>query len=127
MTVLLDTCALIFWTLDPASLTQTAREAIHQADEVAISAISVWEIGIKNRRGAIDLPLSFREYVERLKTVRGLQILPVDEQIWVANVEMDWSHRDPADRTVVATAMMHGWPLVTSDVTIRNYYPSSVW
>lgn len=125
--VLLDTCALIFWTLDPDALTVKARKTIEASEQVGISAISLWEIGIKAKRKGLDLPLSFGDYVDRLRTVDGLDILPVDDRIWVANVDLDWDHRDPADRTIVATAMIHGLSLITSDARIQAFYTDTIW
>ena len=92
-----------------------------------ISSISIWEIGLKVKRETLVLPLPVSDYVERLKRVEGLRILPVDDRTWLRNVELDWSHRDPADRTIVATAMLDSSPLVTSDATIRSFYQRAIW
>ncbi|HCP99998.1 MAG TPA: hypothetical protein DIT99_04585 [Candidatus Latescibacteria bacterium] len=56
-----------------------------------------------------------------------MNILPVDDRIWVANIDLDWDHRDPADRTIVATAMIHGLQLITSDSRIRSFYADTIW
>jgi len=93
--IVLDTNALVFWTLDRDKLTHAAMTAIEEE--------------------------------ERLKRVEGLRILPVDDRTWLRNVELDWSHRDPADRTIVATAMLDSSPLVTSDATIRSFYQRAIW
>lgn len=125
--ILLDTCAVIYWTLDPEKMTRRARLAIDRADSVALSSISVWEIGIKVARNKLRLPLPIADFVSRLKDVRNASIIPVDEKIWLRDLELAWEHRDPADRTIVATAMMCDCPLVTSDGSIRAFYRRSVW
>ena len=43
------------------------------------------------------------------------------------NLAFNWIHRDPADRTIVATAVRLNAPLVTSDQTIHAFYARSVW
>jgi PIN domain nuclease of toxin-antitoxin system len=68
-----------------------------------------------------------REYAERLKSVDRVEILPVDELTWIESIDLDWEHRDPADRVMVATAMQFGCPLVTSDKVISRFYARSVW
>ena len=125
--IVLDTNALLFWTLDRHRLTHAAMTAIEEEELRVISSISIWEVALKVKRGALVLPLPVDDYVERLRKVEGLQMLPVDERTWLKNVELEWSHRDPADRTIVATAMLDSSPLVTSDATMRSFYGRSVW
>ena len=125
--VLLDTSTLVFWTLDPERLTQTAEQAIMNADRVCLSSISIWEIGIKVRKDKLVLPLSIRDFAENLERTDRVEVLPVDVRTWIGNLELDWNHRDPADRTIVATAKLHNCPLVTSDATILNFYSRAIW
>ena len=125
--IVLDTSALLFWTLDPEQLSPAAQQAIDQVDRCIVSSISIWEIGLKVKRGRLVLPLSILDYVERLSNLAGLEILPVDVQAWVDNLELDWDHRDPADRTIVAIATRLACPLVSSDRTIAAFYPGTIW
>ena len=125
--VVLDTSSLVFWTLDPGRLSSTAEQIIAQTDRVGVSSISIWEIGIKVERGKLVLPLSGGEYVENLEQTDRVEILPVDLSTWIRNLQLDWSHPDLADRTIVATASLHNCPLVTSDKMIRSFYEKAVW
>ena len=127
VTVVLDTSALLFWTLDPERLSQAATRAVSDADRILVSSISVWEIGIKVKRERLSLPVSFREFTDNLEQLDRLDILPVDVGTWMRNIELDWTHRDPADRTIVATASLHACALVTSDSVIREFYPWTIW
>ncbi|MCA9796562.1 MAG: type II toxin-antitoxin system VapC family toxin, partial [Candidatus Eremiobacteraeota bacterium] len=92
-----------------------------------ISSISLWEIGVKSGKGKLELPLSLREYCERLARVDLVKILPVDLETWLANLELPWEHKDPADRTIVATASLRGCWLVTSDRAMAAFYARTVW
>ena len=125
--VVLDTSALLFWTLDRARLSEAAASAIADADRVLVSSISIWEIGIKVSMSRLSIPIPVREYAEQLQLVDRVEILPVDTETWLTNLELQWEHRDPADRSIVATALLRSCPLVTSDTTIRAFYPQSVW
>ena len=111
--IIADTATLIFWTLDRERLSAPAARAIAQADKIGVSSISIWEIGIKVGKGKLDLPLSIREFTDRLAQVDRVEILPVDAATWITNLELDWNHRDPADRTMVATAILQACPLVS--------------
>ena len=125
--VVLDTSALLFWTLDRPRLSEAAATAIADADRVLVSAISIWEIGIKVSKGKLSIPISVREYAQQLQLVDRVELVPVDAETWLTNLELQWDHRDPADRSIVATAQLLSCPLVTSDTTIRAFYPRSVW
>jgi len=126
---MLDTSALLFWTLAPERLSPRARAAIDEATPFGwvVSAISLWEIGLKVQRGQLALGVSFTEYVQRVQLVDGFVLAPVDVRIWLRTLELDWAHRDPADRVIVATAVLQSLPLVTSDVEMGRYYADVVW
>ncbi|MER2529095.1 MAG: type II toxin-antitoxin system VapC family toxin [Candidatus Competibacter denitrificans] len=127
--IVLDTHVLVWWTLDPARLSATARHLCDQIPTTGakISTISLWEIGIKIQRGHLDLGLSLEAYVQRLRALKGLELVPVDVEHWLTNLNLSWAHRDPADRTIVATAQRHDLPLISKDDAIRAFYSKTVW
>ena len=127
--ILLDTCALIWWTVDPSQLSVAAAAECGRAkpQEILISAISIWEIGIKIKKGKLDIGATINEYLARLRQVNAIKIIPVDEDIFVENLNLKWAHRDPADRTIVATAQRFGVPIVTADHEILKFCPTAIW
>ena len=125
--IVLDTSALIYWTLDPERLSPKAKQAIQQADRILISSISIWEIALKVKRQKLVIPLPINEYVDRLRQLGSLEILAVDIQTWLDNVDLPWDHRDPADRTIVALAVRNNCPLITSDEMIANFFAKTIW
>lgn len=127
--LLLDTAVLLWWLQDPARLSRRARSHLAMAGQVPIvvSAVSIWEIGLKDARGLLDLGDSFDGFMTRLESMSGLSILPVDLAIWRKVLALQWDHRDPADRIVVATAMQHHAILLTSDRRIREFYQEAIW
>lgn len=125
--IVTDTATLLFWTLDRERLSGPAARAIADVDRIGVSSISIWEIGIKVSKGKLSIPLSIREFTDKLEQVDRVEILPVDVAVWIKNLELDWDHRDPADRTIVATAILNACPLVTPDATIRAYHPQTIW
>ena len=92
---LLDTSALIFWTLDRDRLSNAAAQAIADADRIALSAISIWEIGIKVKKQQLVIPVSIREFTDRLEQVDRVEILPVCARTWIRNLELDWGPSGP--------------------------------
>jgi PIN domain nuclease of toxin-antitoxin system len=45
----------------------------------------------------------------------------VNTATWLRSLELTWEHRDPADRVIVATALLQGVPLVTADEEIHRF------
>lgn len=129
MKTLLDTCALIWWTLDPKELSNQAAKSCQKikTDGALVSSISIWEVGIKIKNKKLDIGMSLSEYVRRLNKLNTLQFIPVDNRIWIKNIELDWPHRDPADRTIVATAELNEAYIITADKDIIEYYPKTIW
>lgn len=127
LTVVLDTSALVWWTTDPPRLSERAGNAIDRATEILVNAISIWEIGLKSKNGTLILPESVREYARGLRELARLAIRPTDVDTWIASLELDWDHKDPADRVIVATARLAQAPLVTSDGRILDYYSRAIW
>lgn len=127
--ILLDTCALIWWTLDPLKLSIKAKEACQkmEGNEGIISSISIWEIGIKIKNKKIDIGMSIEKYTELLYELGYLKIIPVDELVWLRNLSLNWQHSDPADRTIVATAMIHHANLITANENIKQFYDKHIW
>jgi PIN domain nuclease of toxin-antitoxin system len=125
--LVLDTSALFYWTLDPEKLSADARQAIEQADRLLISSISLWEIALKVKRGALIVPLPIESYVAQLQEMEQLEIMPVDTGTWLRSVALDWEHRDPADRVVVALAESVHAPLVSNDRRIAAFFSNTIW
>ncbi len=80
-----------------------------------ISSISLWEVGIKVKRGKLDIGMDWRRYFDLVTAIANLIVVPVTERIWRENLELEWDHPDPADRSIVATARLHDDILVTAD------------
>ena len=99
---------------------------IADADHIVLSSISIWEIGIKVQKEKLFIPVSVQEFTDKLEQIDRLDILPVDVQTWLKPLELTWDHRDPADRTIVATASLHACALVTSDSASRAFYSHAI-
>ena len=110
--------------LSGRALEACSKIKVHGA---VISSISIWEIGMKIKNRRIDMGCSISEFVNNLYDTENLEIIPVDEITWLQNLSLDWNHKDPADRTIVATAKLRNLPIITKDPLIRNFYPKTIW
>jgi PIN domain nuclease of toxin-antitoxin system len=128
--IVLDTCALIWWSLDPDKLSPRAQEAcdlMEQEKNGLVPSTAVWEIAIKIKNQKLDLGVDIDDYIAALKKSDVIQIIPIDENIWLESVKLQWEHRDPADRVVVAIAKKNQAPIITADQKIANFYSSVIW
>jgi PIN domain nuclease of toxin-antitoxin system len=114
--ILLDTHTLFWWTIAPDHLSAKAAKecgAIRRGNAF-VSAISIWELGVKAQRGKLDIGMSIAEFAEGVDEAQ-VEILPVDLNTWLKSIDLSWEHRDPADRVIAATALLRGLKLVTKD------------
>jgi len=121
--ILLDTHAAIWILRNDAALGKKARDvAVAAADDgqLAISAISFWEIALliaKGRLRSLDDPSETRALMFRA----GIQEIPLTGEIAILAVQLDALHGDPADRFIAATAITHDATLMTADETLLNW------
>jgi PIN domain nuclease of toxin-antitoxin system len=130
MTVVLDTCALIWWSLDPEKLSQSAKDACQQMEQEKnglVPSTAIWEIAIKIKNHKLDLGVSIDDYIATLKKSNVIRIVPIDKDIWLESVKLEWEHRDPADRVVVAVAKRSQAAIITADQKIASFYSLVIW
>jgi PIN domain nuclease of toxin-antitoxin system len=113
-TVLLDTHVVQWWSAEPQRLSKVATEALSEADELAVAAISWFELAWLARHERIVVTLPIRSWLEQLAgQVRTMGITPA-----IADTAVSLPSTfpgDPADRLIFATAVEHGLKLVTKD------------
>lgn len=130
LTIVLDTCALLWWSLDPDEFSPKAKAAIDRMEREKngiTPAIAIWEIAIKVKNKKLDLGIPLDIYLKRLKQSDVVKIFAVDEDVFVTSVNLEWLHRDPVDRIMVALAMYQNCPIVTRDKEIRKFYDNTIW
>lgn len=119
-TVLLDTHVVHWWSAEPQRISRTAAKTLSQADELAIAAISWLELAWLAKHERIVLTIPVRSWLQRLAgELRTVSITPA-----VADVAVSLPASfpgDPADRLIYATALEHGWQLVTKDRRLREH------
>ena len=116
--ILLGTCALIWLGNGDTALSLDARQAIEECESVYVSPISLWEVSNKCRKGKLLLKHPPREWFDRILQRYQLAILPLTNEVMFLAGELPEHHKDPADRMIIASAMVNGLVVVTSD---RNF------
>ena len=131
MTVLLDTHVWVWWLTPDSPLSKRERlglDQLAQRRELGLSAISLWEAQMLNRKRRLVLPMAFADWIEQAADDRMLTTIPLDLRVVIALDQLPKRfHGDPADRLIVATARSHGLSLATRDATIRRSRLVPIW
>ena len=130
--ILLDTSTLIWWTTALEKLSKKARDVIEKEIKEGVffvSSISIWEIYLLVKKEKVRFSVDIDTWLEKVGSSPYINFIPVDNKIAAKSVMLpDFSNKDPADRMIVATALINGATLVTSDKRILNYpHVQSVW
>jgi PIN domain nuclease of toxin-antitoxin system len=118
--IVLDTHALVWAAADERKLGKKARALIERqwhAGSVAVCAISFWEAAVLQQRGRLRLPGSPEDWRAELLAA-GLMELALDGEAAVRAAGFGGLSDDPADRFIVASALVHGAALVTADESL---------
>ncbi len=97
------------------------------ANELLVSAATLWEIAIKFSLGKLPLALPYRQWMETVIADLGLVLLPITLDHAERQARLPWHHRDPFDRLLVAQAQVEGVPLVSADANLDAYGITRVW
>lgn len=118
MNILLDTHILLWALNDDPKLTSYARNMIDKANNIYVSAASIWEISVKQNIGKLEADVSV--IVEHLDAL-GIEQLAISWQ-HAANVnQLPLHHKDPFDRMLIAQAISEPLVLLTNDQQLKPY------
>ncbi|MGW3834311.1 type II toxin-antitoxin system VapC family toxin [Streptomyces microflavus] len=117
MRLLLDTHVILWWLEDSEELSDQVKDLLDTEPTVHLSAVSAWEIAIKQSLGKLDGP---DDLAERVRDSQFTS-LPITAGHGVRAGRLPALHRDPFDRILVAQAQIEGMTVVTRDKWIPQY------
>lgn len=127
MRVLLDTCAFL-WLAGGRPVSDAAATVIRSpANEVLLSAVSIWEIATKHKAGRLPLPEPPERLIPTECHLRGVTPLPFDDESALQVMRLPALHRDPFDRMLICQAIAGGLAIVTPDPLIAQYPVRVIW
>ena len=121
--IILDTHVLLWLALKPERISKIAEEALRSArqnhDVVAVAGCSLYEFALTIARGRIGTNLPLDELMNEIPL--RFAVLPLTAKVAMLAAQLpDTFPRDPFDRMIAATAILHRVPLVTADGAIRR-------
>jgi len=90
-----------------------------------VSDISYWEVAVKAAKGKITFAVDAAVWLQRAEQAPGIRFRHLTRPVLLQSTRLvGTAHNDPADRMLIATAQLHGVPLVTADRLILEYAAS---
>ena len=127
MNILLDTHALIWFLNGDKLISGNAKAAIENTDNIKIVSIaSIWEIAIKMSLNRLSLPKGFMHFLKLIED-NGFEILPISFEHALTVAKLDFIHREPFDRLLIAQCKTGNLSIVTKDDNIKRYDVSTIW
>jgi len=124
--LLLDTHVGLWAITGSSRLNAAARSLIQApANQIHVSAASIWEIAIKHSLGKLGMPISGSEAIEWF-TKAGYAFLPVNAAHAALVESLPAHHTDPFDRMLVAQALAEPMRLMTHDALVAKYSDTTI-
>jgi PIN domain nuclease of toxin-antitoxin system len=128
MRVLLDTHAFLWFVLNDAQLSASARTLIEDpTTDVLVSPASYWEIAIKVRLGKLDLRSSYDDFVQRGILGNDFAVLAIEPKHTSVLTTLPMHHKDPFDRLLIAQAQVEKLALISADSAMDAYGVQRLW
>ena len=128
MKLLLDTHAFL-WSIeaDGRLSKRTSQAFLDPTNELYLSALSYWEICLKQSLGKLNLHENWEKIIDRELTINEIQWLAIEKSHCQNLADLPWLHRDPFDRLLVAQARCEGMAILTADKIIKKYTIRTIW
>ncbi len=128
MIYLLDAHTLVWWLTDDPQLSARAIFAIEDDPErCAISAATVYEIGIKVENGKWEAARPIYASMQAILESNGFRHLPISIEHATLAPKLPTDHRDPFDRLLAAQAILEHMDVVTIDGRIKDLGARVIW
>ena len=114
--IVLDTHMWIWFnTADP----RLPAQVVDRTPECVLSVVSVWELMILVQKGRVQTSHEPALTPDRWLERYPFKLLELDYRSVLLSRTLPFSHDDPADRFIAATAFSHGAALATNDARLR--------
>ena len=100
---------------------------VDPANEIYLSAVSAWEIAVKNALGRLPLPEPPERFIPARRKQHGIDTLPLEEEAALHLIRLPPYHQDPFDRMLICQAVVHSMVILTPDELILQYPVRTTW
>ncbi len=91
------------------------------SNDVLVSVVTAWEIAIKQSLGKLDLARPAEQWLPDVLKRTGFEVAELGLGAALRVRGLEWHHRDPFDRFLIAQALEEGYTIVTHDAVFAAY------
>ena len=126
MRYLIDTHVAL-WVFKGEPISDKARGILDDSTaKIFVSIASAWEIAIKLSTGRLKYAGGVRAFLDRVK-LNEFELLGVEETHIELVAELEYHHRDPFDRLLIATAIAEDMTFISADENASKYDVKLLW
>jgi PIN domain nuclease of toxin-antitoxin system len=126
--ILLDSHSLIWAVDNPSKLGSHADVVLRDiANEIFVSAATIWELAIKTGLGKLTLSMPYRQWMEGAIVDLNAAVLPITVQYADVQATLPRIHGDPFDRMLVAQSQAEQIALVSNEILLDQYGIVRIW
>jgi len=126
--ILLDTHAFLWFNTDDPKLSPNAKSLIEDPGNHKLLSVAVgFEIAIKSSLGKLTLAEPIDFFLERPLAKNDWSLLGIEVAHLATLSKMEFHHRDPFDRLLVAQSFIEDIPLISTDEILDAYDITRQW
>lgn len=127
MRYMLDTHTLVWFLEGNPALSKEARTVIEEPkNQKYVSIASIWEIAIKVSLDKLKLIKSLEDLLCDLSNTE-ITILPIRLPHALRVSKLEFFHRDPFDRLIIAQSIEEHFEILTRDSDFSSYDVTTRW
>ncbi len=127
MGYLLDTQIMIWVEMDISKISKSTQDLIFNEKEIYFSYVSVWEMAIKLKTEKLILNQTLHKFISDFNNDYGFLALPISVEHIYKTQELDFFHRDPFDRLLIAQSIIENHQIISSDSVFDDYIDNRIW
>ena len=126
MNILVDTQSFIWFIENDSRLPHSVKLLMEDSESLSVSVASFWEITIKASLGKLVIAENIADMMDKA-LLNGFKILPIEREHLIELSTLDFFHRDPFDRIIIAQSIAENMPIVSSDAVFQDYPVNCIW
>jgi PIN domain nuclease of toxin-antitoxin system len=127
MRLLVDTQSFIWFFEADDKLLPFVRTMMENVENsLAVSIASFWEITIKISLQKLRLSENLETMINK-SVENGFEIMPIKPAHLITLSTLDFYHKDPFDRMIIAQAIAENLSVISSDSVFKYYPVHCIW
>ena len=124
---IIDTHAFLWYANGDSRLSKKALGYMESSLEKWLSSASVWEMAIKQSLGKLYFKKPFSNLINEQIELNQYHILTITNEHLFHLVDLEFHHRDPFDRLIIAQSIINGFPILSADKQFDKYDIQRIW